>query len=94
MRILIATLVALLPELVLAQAAPLTVNPMQPGVSVVRPEYATPDGRRPDSRTADAPVSPHELRELLRAQTDAIRALGSKVDALEDSLRRIEGRLR
>jgi hypothetical protein len=91
---LIATLVALLPELAIAQAAPLTVNPMQPGVSVVRPEYATPDGRRPDSRSADAPVSTHELRELLRAQTDAIRALGSKVDALEDSLRRIESKLR
>lgn len=94
MRIMIATLVALLPELVIAQAAPLTVNPMQPGVSVVRPEYATPDGRHPESRTAEAPVSPHELRELLRAQTDAIRALSSKVDALEDSLRRLEGRLR
>lgn len=92
--ILITTLVAFLPELVIAQGAPLTVNPMEPGVSVVRPEYATPDGSRPDSRTGEAPVSPHELRELLRAQTDAIRALGSKVDALEDSLRRIEGRLR
>ena len=93
MRILIATLVALVPELVNAQAAPLKVNPMQPGVSVVRPEYATPDGR-PESSTTDAPVSAHELRELLRAQTDAIRALGSKVEALEDSSRRIEGKLR
>ena len=94
MKILITILVALLPELVHAQAAPLKVNPMQPGVSEVRPEYATRDGRRPDSRTADAPVSPHELRELLRAQSDAIRALGSKVDGLEDTLRRIEAKLR
>jgi hypothetical protein len=65
-----------------------------PGVSVLRPEYAPP-GVPPGAATAaDGTVALIELRDLLRAQTEAIRALSGKVDSLEERLRRIEGKLR
>jgi hypothetical protein len=58
-----------------------------PGVSVVRPEYAPPGA--PPATTA-----PNELRDLIRAQSEAIRVLSGKVDSLDERLRRIESKLR
>ena len=66
-----------------------------PGVSTLRPEYAPPPAmpQRP-SRAVDSNSAQQELTELVRAQTEAIRALSSKVDSIDDRLRRIEGKLR
>jgi hypothetical protein len=62
-----------------------------PGVSIMRPEYAPPPGVMPPRN----PMSgPQEITDLLRAQTEAINALTSKVDLLDERLRRIEGKLR
>jgi hypothetical protein len=63
----------------------------QPGISVLRPEY-DPSGTPPNAPTA-APTL-YELRDLIRAQTEAIRVLSGKVDSLDDRLRRIESKLR
>lgn len=63
----------------------------QPGISVLRPEY-DPPGTPPNAPTA-APTL-YELRDLIRAQTEAIRVLSGKVDSLDDRLRRIESKLR
>ena len=63
-----------------------------PGISVLRPEYAPSPSKA--STPADSLDASRELKELIRAQTEAIRTLTSKVDSLEDRLRRIEGKLR
>lgn len=63
---------------------------MPPNVSVPRPEYVRPPG----PTIEDGKRASTELMDLVRAQTDAIRALSGKVDSLDDRLRRIESRLR
>jgi hypothetical protein len=63
----------------------------QPGISVLRPEYEPP-GTPPGAPTVA--VAPNELRDLIRAQSEAIRVLSGKVDSLDDRLRRIESKLR
>lgn len=67
-----------------------------PGISILRPEYAPPPSTMPPRTptAADSLRAPWELADLIRAQTEAIRALSGKVDSLDDRLRRIEGKLR
>jgi hypothetical protein len=67
-----------------------------PGTSTIRPEFAPQPLVSPARNTApsDSFQSPRELAELVRAQTEAIRVLSAKVDALDDRLRRIESKLR
>ena len=67
-----------------------------PDISILRPEYAPPPAVMPPKKpaAADNPKPPQELRDLIRAQTEAIRDLSTKVDSLELRLRRIEGRSR
>jgi len=67
-----------------------------PGISILRPEYAPPPASLPTgaSTATDNPMARQELADLIRAQTEAIRALSSKVDSLDDRLRRIESKLR
>ena len=67
-----------------------------PGISILRPEYAPLPSTMPPrtSTAADSPRARQELTELIRAQTEAIRALSSKVDSLDDRLCGIEGKLR
>jgi hypothetical protein len=43
---------------------------------------------------ADGPRAPPDLKDLIRAQTEAIKVLSTKVDSLEQRLRKIEGKLR
>lgn len=71
-------------------------GPTLPGVSVLRPEYASPPSTTsPGASTpADSSRARQDLTDLIRAQTEAIRVLSGKVDSLDDRLRRIEGRLR
>ena len=66
-----------------------------PGISILRPEYAPPPSTMPPttSTAAENSGARQQLTELIRAQTEAIRALSSKVDSLDDRLRRIEGKL-
>ena len=67
-----------------------------PGISTLRPEYA-PSGAATLPRAATTVTGPRELQELtdlVRAQTEAIRALSVKVDMLDDKLRRMENRVR
>lgn len=74
-------------------SSPGVVTP--PGISVLRPEYApsgAPPGAPPGAPTIEG--APNELRDLIRAQSEAIRALTVKVDSLDDRLRRIESKLR
>ena len=47
-------------------------------------------GSPPGSPQLAQPTSNQELATLLRAQTDAIKALSSKVDALEERIRTLE----
>jgi len=47
-----------------------------------------------NTAAAVGPRSPQDLTDLLRAQTEAIRALSGKVDSLDDRLRKIENRFR
>lgn len=67
-----------------------------PDISILRPEYAPPPAVMPPRfpAAADSPKTPQELKDLVRAQTEAIKALTAKVDSLEQRLRRIEGKLR
>ena len=65
-----------------------------PGISVLRPEYAPPAAPPSAPMAADSLGTAQELKELIRAQTEAIRVLSGKVDSLEDRLRRIESRMR
>lgn len=67
-----------------------------PDISIVRPEYAPPPAVMPPRfpAAADRPTTPQELKDLIRAQTAAIKSLSTKVDSLEQRLRRIEGKLR
>ena len=67
-----------------------------PDISILRPEYAPPPAVMPPKNpaAADSPKAPQELRDLIRAQTEAIKVLSTKVDSLEQRLRKIEGRLR
>ena len=67
-----------------------------PGISTLRPEYAPPPSTMPQrpSRAVDSNSAQQELSELVRAQTEAIKTLSSKVDSMDDRLRRIEGKLR
>jgi len=69
---------------------------MLPGVSTLRPEFApVPSTVPPGNPTAAVnPRSPQDLMDLIRAQTEAIRVLSSKVDSFDDRLRKIENRLR
>ena len=69
---------------------------MLPGISTIRPEYAPPPSAMSPGNSAAAvgPRSPQDLTDLLRAQTEAIRALSGKVDSLDDRLRKIENRFR
>jgi len=69
---------------------------MLPGVSTLRPEFApVPSTVPPGNPTAAvSPRSPQDLMDLIRAQTEAIRVLSSKVDSFDDRLRKIENRLR
>lgn len=80
----------------IASIAPASVSAAdpQPGVSVLRPEYAAPGPGSGEEKAASGPATLHELRELIRAQSEAIRALTSKIDTLEERLRRIEVKLR
>jgi len=73
---------------------PPTPGGSSPGVSVLRPEFASPASPPGAAAAADGSVTLVELRDLIRAQTEAIRALSSKLDSAEDRLRRIEARLR
>lgn len=61
---------------------------------MLRPEYATPDAPARDRTLIETSLTANELRDLLRMQTEAIRALSGKFDLLEDRLRRIESRIR
>ncbi len=67
-----------------------------PDISILRPEYAPPPAVMPPRfpAAADSPKTPQELKDLIRAQTEAINALSAKVDSLERRLRRIEGKVR
>ena len=67
-----------------------------PDISILRPEYAPPPAVMPPRfpAAADGPKTPPELKDLIRAQTEAIRVLSAKVESLEHRLRRIEGKLR
>jgi hypothetical protein len=75
-------------------AAP-TPKPL-PDISILRPEYAPPPAVMPPKNPAavDGPKAPPDLRDLIRAQTEAIKVLSTKVDSLEQRLRKIEGKLR
>lgn len=65
-----------------------------PAISTLRPEYAPPDPAPRTASVVEGLGAPNELRDLLRSQTEAIRMLTAKVDALEAQLRRIESKLR
>jgi hypothetical protein len=67
-----------------------------PDISILRPEYAPHPAVMPPKHpaAADGPKAPQELRDLIRAQTEAIKVLSTKVDSLEQRLRKIEGKLR
>ena len=65
-----------------------------PGTSTLRPEYAPPDAAPRAATIVEGFGAPNELRDLMRAQTEAIRHLTAKVEALEAQLRRIESKLR
>ena len=67
-------------------------QPRTPDISVLRPEYAPTPANNPMSK--DSLESTRELKELIRVQTEAIRTLSSKVDALDERLRRIESKIR
>ena len=75
-------------------AAP-TPKPL-PDISILRPEYAPHPAVMPPKNpaAAESPKAPQDLRELIRAQTEAIKVLSAKVDSLEQRLRKIEGKLR
>jgi hypothetical protein len=66
-----------------------------PDISIVRPEYAPPPAIMPPRfpAAADSPKTPQELKDLIRAQTEAIKVLSAKVDSLERRLRRIEDKV-
>ena len=63
-----------------------------PDISVLRPEYSSTPANNPIS--TDSLESTRELKELIRVQTEAIRTLSDKVDALDERLRRIESKIR
>lgn len=67
-----------------------------PDISILRPEYAPPPAVMPprSPAAANSPKKPEELKDLIRAQTEAIKVLSAKVDALEHRLRRVEGKVR
>lgn len=65
-----------------------TMQKHAPDVSTLRPEYAS---TKPAS--TDCLESYRELKELIRAQTDAIRTLSNKIDVLDGQLRRIESKV-
>ena len=67
-----------------------------PDISILRPEYAPAPAVMPPKHpaAADGPKAPPDLRDLIRAQTEAIKTLSGKVDSLEQRLRKIEGKLR
>jgi hypothetical protein len=67
-----------------------------PDISILRPEYAPPPAVMPprSPAAADTPKTQQELKDLIRAQTEAIKGLSAKVDSLEQRLRRIEDKLR
>jgi hypothetical protein len=69
---------------------------MLPGVSTLRPEYdpALATMRPRNSPATDPLRSQQELTDLIRMQTEAIKALSGKVDLLDDRLRRMENKLR
>jgi hypothetical protein len=73
---------------------PSSVTP--PGISTLRPEYAPPPSTLPPrtSSAVDSITARQELTDLIRAQTELIKTLSSKVDSVEDRLRRMEGKLR
>ena len=65
-----------------------------PGISTLRPEYAPPAAAPRPATVLEGFGAPNELRDLLRAQTEALRVLTAKVESLEAQLSRIESKLR
>lgn len=66
-----------------AQQAPRAIEPPPRPVPPAAPPRAPPQALQ---------LSNAELSELLRAQTTAIRSLSSKLDSLEERIRKIERR--
>ncbi len=77
-----------------AQLPPGPIDVTPPGKSVLRPEYVPANPRSSDPTAAESLGASRELKELIRIQTEAIRTLSSKVDSLDERLRRIESRMR
>lgn len=98
MKMLVCTMLLVASGAACAQQAPaLPQAPLPavpPGVSTLRPEYAPSDALPRTAAVVEGLGAPNELRDLLRAQSEAIRMLNAKIDAIDAQLRRIESRLR